>query len=268
MNAFVLTQFLNPSRPKPLPQPGGAAAVVLRLLCALTIALGLCGFGSAARGQSSTTTSASAPTPAPPPSAPAKRSAAELEKLAIPIALHPDPLIAIILPASAYPLEVVQAARFVKDTNNIPKIDEQPWDDNVKELAKFPDMIAKMDADISWTMQLGEAFVDQPKELMDAIQEMRGTAKKAGTLQTSEHQVVTVTNVVVQVTNTTTTEVVNVTKEIVQVAPANPQVIYVPTYPPAVYYPPPGYVATASLVSFGVGMAWGAALANNCNWNS
>src|SRR5688572_14065130 len=64
---------------------------------------------------------APAETPAPPPSAPAQRSAAELEKLAMPIALHPDPLIAIILPASVYPLEVVQAARFVKDTNNVSK---------------------------------------------------------------------------------------------------------------------------------------------------
>src|SRR5262249_23157303 len=94
----------------------------------------------------------SAPTanPSPPPSAPAKLSAAELEKLAMPIALHPDPLIAIILPASVYPLEIVQAARFVKDTNNIPKVDDQSWDENVKELAKFPDMIAKMDADLPW----------------------------------------------------------------------------------------------------------------------
>jgi hypothetical protein len=86
--------------------------------------------------------------PAPPPSAPAKKSAAELEKLVEPIALHPDPLIAILLPASAYPLEIVQAARFVKDTNNIPKVDDQPWDDNVKEVAKFPELIAMMDKDL------------------------------------------------------------------------------------------------------------------------
>src|SRR5689334_16354351 len=66
----------------------------------------------------------------PPPAAPANLSAAELEKLAMPIALHPDNLIAIILPASVYPLEIVQAARFVKDTNNIPAIDNQSWDDN------------------------------------------------------------------------------------------------------------------------------------------
>src|SRR6186997_1961749 len=89
---------------------------------------------------------AAAAAPAPAPSAPVQRSAADLEKLAMPIALHPDPLIAIILPASVYPLEIVQAARFVKDTNNIPKVDDQDWDDNVKDVAKFPEMIAKMDA--------------------------------------------------------------------------------------------------------------------------
>src|SRR6185436_7441925 len=68
--------------------------------------------------------------PAPPPAASAKQSATELQKLVEPIALHPDPLIAMILPASAYPLEIVQAARFVKDTNNVSKVDSQPWDEN------------------------------------------------------------------------------------------------------------------------------------------
>lgn len=207
-----------------------------------------------------------ADTAAPPPSAPAQLSAAELEKLVMPIALHPDPLIAIVLPASVYPLEIVQAARFVKDTNNIPKVDDQPWDDNVKAVAKVPDMIAKMDADLPWTVALGQAFLDQPKELMDTIQDLRTKAAKAGTLQTTPQQIVTVTNVVVLQTNVT--EVVSVTKEVVQVVPSNPEVIYVPTYPPTVYYPPPGYVYSpyAPLVTFGVGMACGAILANNCNW--
>jgi hypothetical protein len=185
----------------------------------------------------------------------------------MPIALHPDPLIAIILPASVYPLEIVQAARFVKDTNNIPKVDDQPWDDNVKELAKFPDMIAKMDADLPWTMKLGDAFLNQGKEMMDTIQSLRAKAQKAGTLQTTPQQIVTVTNIVVYETNITH-EVNTVTKEVVQVQPSNPQVVYVPTYPPTVYYPPPAYVYNpiAPLVTFGVGMAWGAVLANNCNW--
>jgi hypothetical protein len=187
----------------------------------------------------------------------------------MPIALHPDPLISILLPASVYPLEIVQAARFVRDTNNIPKVDEQDWDTNVKALAKFPDLIAKMDADLDWTMKLGQAFLDQPKELMDTIQDLRAKAQKAGTLRTTDQQIVSVTNVVVVQTNYT--EVVSVTNQIVQVVPANPQVIYVPTYPPTVYYPPPAYVYNpyAPLVTFGVGMMWGAAIShwNHCDWH-
>jgi len=187
----------------------------------------------------------------------------------MPIALHPDPLIAIILPASVYPLEIVQAARFVRDTNNIPKVDAQDWDKNVKELAKFPDMIAKMDSDLDWTMKLGQAFLDQPKEVMDTIQSLRAKAQKAGTLRTTDQQIVSVTNVVVLETNYT--QVLSVTNTIVQVVPSNPQVIYVPTYPPTVYYPPPAYVYNpyAPLVTFGVGMMWGAAIANwnHCDWH-
>ena len=204
---------------------------------------------------------------APPPSAPAQSSAAQLEKLAMPIALHPDPLVAIILPASVYPVEIVQAARFVKNTNNVSKIDEQPWDENVKAVAKFPDLIAKMDADLSWTIELGQAFLDQPKELKDTIQALRSKAQKAGTLRSSDHQVVTVTNVMVYSTNVTSVTIV--TNTIVQVQPSNPQVVYVPSYPPTVYYPPPSYVYDpwAPLVTFGVGMAWGAILANNCDWH-
>src|SRR3954468_19598679 len=124
-------------------------------------------------------------TPAPPPSAPAKRSAAELEKLAMPIALHPDPLVSVILPASVYPVEIVMAARFVRDTNNIAKLDAQPWDENVKAVARFPEVVGKMDADLEWTIALGQAFLEQRKESMDTIQALRLKAQKAGTLQTT-----------------------------------------------------------------------------------
>src|SRR5688572_19739775 len=153
--------------------------------------------GPVFRGAVAQTTSSSAPTPVPPPAAPAKRSAAELEKLAVPIALHPDPLISIILPAAVYPLEIVMAARFVSDTNNIGKLETQPWDENVKGVARFPELIAKMDADLPWTIALGQAFLDQRKELMDTIQALRLKAQKVGTLQTTPQQVVTLTNMVV-----------------------------------------------------------------------
>lgn len=205
-----------------------------------------------------------------PPSAPPQRSAADLEKLAMPVALHPDPLIAIILPASVYPVEIVQAARFVRDTNNIPKIDDQPWDANVKAVAKFPALIQKLDADLSWTVELGQAFLDQPKELMDTIQALRARAQKAGTLQTTPQQVVVVTNVVVMQANVivqaAAPQIVCVTNTVVQIQPANPQVVYVPTYPPTVYYPPPAYVGPPPAVTFAAGVAVGAIIANNCNW--
>src|SRR5687767_3084684 len=85
--------------------------------------------------------------PAPPPSAPAKLGAAELEKILMPIALYPDALIATLLPASVYPLEIVQAARFLQDSNNISKIDQQPWDPAVKAIAKIPAALKKMNDD-------------------------------------------------------------------------------------------------------------------------
>src|SRR6185503_1508127 len=217
---------------------------------------------------------------APPPSEAPKRSQADLEKLAAPIALYPDQLIATVLPASAYPLEVVQAARFIKDTNNLAKLDEQPWDDNVKAAARIPEVIKQMDDNLTWTSDLGDAFITQPKELMDAIQTMRGKAKDSGALKTTEQQVVTVTNTVV--TNIVESQTVYVTNQVVQIQPAQPEVIYVPQYNPTVvyagypvaypgyYYPPyyPGAVAAASIVSFGAGMAMGAWMANGCNWNS
>lgn len=213
-----------------------------------------------------TVTAQPAAEPAPPPGAPAARSAAELEKLVEPIALHPDPLIAVILPASVYPLEIVQAARFVKDTNNIPKVDQQDWDENIKAVAKFPSLIAKMDADLEWTTQLGQAFLDQPQELMDAIQRMRLKAQQAGTLRNSDQQVIVVTNSIVE--RTVDQQVVVVTNTIVEIQPSNPEVVYVPSYPPTVYYPPPAYVYNpyAPLITFGAGMAVGAIIANNCDW--
>jgi len=204
----------------------------------------------------------------PPPAATPQFSAAELEKMAMPIALYPDPLISIILPASAYPIEVVQAARFVKDTNNIAKVDDQPWDENVKALAKFPQAIDKLNQDLNWTIDLGHAFIEQPKELMDTIQSLRAKAHDAGTLRDSDQQKIVVTNEVVYVTNVSS-QVTTETKEVVYIQPANPQVVYVPSYPPTVYYPPPAYVYDpyAPLISFGVGITMGAIIANNCDWH-
>jgi hypothetical protein len=205
----------------------------------------------------------------PPPSAPPQRSAADLEKLVEPIALYPDPLIAVMLPASVYPVEIVQAARFVADTNNLAKLDEQPWDDSVKAVARVPAAIKKMNDELGWTVELGQAFLAQPEELMDAIQFLRKKADAAGTLRTTEQQIVVVTNAVVE--RTYESQIVYVTNTVVQIVPANPQIIYVPTYnPTVVYYPPPTYVYNpySPLITFGAGVAVGAIIANNsCNWH-
>jgi len=204
--------------------------------------------------------------PAPPPSAPARFGEAELEELTKPIALYPDPLIALILPAAVYPLEVVQAARFVKDTNNIARLDQQPWDEKVREVAKFPEVIAMMDANLDWTVKLGQAFVEQPMDLMNAIQTLRAKAQAAGTLKTTPQQVVMVTNEVVE--RTYENQIVYVTNTVIQVQPVSPQVIYVPSYnPQVVYVEHYDNDAAIALVSFGLGIACGAAIWNNhCDW--
>jgi len=204
-------------------------------------------------------TAASAQTESvPPPSTAPLRSAAELEQLVAPIALYPDPLIATILPASVYPLEIVQAARFVSDPNNLINLDGQPWDDNVKAVARVPEVIKKMNDDLKWTMDLGEAFLAQDSELMEAIQRLRSQAQTAGTLQTTPQQIVVVTNTIVE--RTYEQSIVYVTNTIVQIQPANPQVIYVPYYNPTVIYVPP------PVVTFAVGISVGFIMANNCNW--
>ncbi|MDD2709441.1 MAG: DUF3300 domain-containing protein [Verrucomicrobiae bacterium] len=206
----------------------------------------------------------------PPPSAPAKRSAADLQKLVSSIALYSDPLVAVILPASAYPLEIVQAARFVKDPNNLSKLDAQPWDDNVKAVARFPSIIQKMNDDLSWTIELGQAFINQQKDVMDAIQAMRGKAYGAGSLRTTPQQTVTVTNVVYQQVSASP-QIVYVTNTVVQVQPAQKEIVYVPQYDPTIVYasPPPNQSEQAmnSLLTFGMGMAMGAVLCNSCNWH-
>ena len=207
--------------------------------------------------------------PAPPPSAPAQRSAADLEKLAAPMALYPDPLVAVMLPAAAYPVEIVQAARFVANTNNVTLLDDQPWDDNVKAVARFPAVIQSMSDQLSWTVELGQAFVQQPSELMDAIQSLRVRAQSAGTLQTTPQQVVIVTNAVVE--RIYKTQIVYVTNTVVQIEPASPQVIYVPVYNPVVVYAPPPYYVynpVSPLIVFGAGIACGIIIANNhCDWH-
>jgi hypothetical protein len=191
----------------------------------------------------------------------------QLEQIVAPIALHPDPLVAQMLMAATYPLEIVEAGRWMKANPGLKDkaleeaLKKQEWDASVKSLCGFPDVLKQMDDNLDWTQDLGDAFLSQKTELMDTIQRMRGKAYDSGNLKTTEQQVVT-----------------QQPDKIIVVQPANPEVIYVPTYSPTVvyggwsyptyyyppmYYPPPyGYGAMA----FTMGVVWGAAIWGGCNW--
>ncbi|WP_201799940.1 DUF3300 domain-containing protein [Andreprevotia sp. IGB-42] len=194
----------------------------------------------------------------------------EIEALVAPIALYPDALIAQVLMAATYPLEVVEAARWTKANPNIKDkaledaMQKQGWDASVKSLAAFPQVLTMMNEKLDWTQKLGDAFLAQQKDVLDAVQVLRAKAKAEGNLKSSKEQVVS--------------EVVESGTTVIKVEPADPQVVYVPTYNPTVvygtwpypyyspyYYYPPGYVAGAA-ISFGVGLAIGSALWGNCNW--
>ena len=219
----------------------------------------------------------------------------QLEQVAAPIALYPDPLLAQLLMASTYPLEVVQAARFVKDNPNLKgaqlneKLKEQTWDDSVKSLVEFPEVLTLMDQKLDWVQKLGDAFLGQQKELMDAIQRLRARAQAQGNLKSTPQQTVTVEPAAPaaapppapgQAPPPQTVVVQQQPATVITIEPTNPQVVYVPSYNPTVvygawpypaappYYPyPPGYAFGAAALSFGVGMAVGAAVWGNTNWH-
>ncbi len=207
------------------------------------------------------------PAPAAPTGGATRRSSADLEKLAAPIALYPDPLIATILAAAVYPMEIVLAGRLLENTDSTSEIEAQTWDPNVKAVAKIPEVLKEMSTDLNWTSELGLAFLQQDQELMDAIQALRGKAQAAGTLVSNPQQVVVVTNAVVE--RVYEQQVVYMTNTVVEIQPSDPEVIYVPEYDPAIVYSTaPVYVDPAApLVTFGVGIAVGAIIANNCDWH-
>ena len=194
----------------------------------------------------------------------------QLDQLVAPIALYPDPLLSQILMASTYPLEIVEAARWVEDPNNAALKGDQltqalapmNWDPSVKSLVPFPQVLKLMDSKLDWTEQLGDAFLAQQAGVMDAVQQLREQAKSTGTLQSTPQQ-------------TVSTEGSSVVIE-----PADPQVVYVPYYDPAVVYgpwlypdyppfffpPPPGFIVGAGFF-FGVGFGIVAPFWGWCGWD-
>jgi hypothetical protein len=191
----------------------------------------------------------------------------ELEQLAAPVALYPDPLLAQVLMAATYPVEVVQAARFVQANPTLrdSRLDEalryQNWDDSVKALASFPQILAMMDDKIDWTQRLGDAFLAQERDLMDAVQVLRARAQAQGTLTSSPQQVV------------------RVQAPYIYIEPASLQVIYVPVYNPLIvygpwpypahrpyYYYPVGWPVAHGFFGFGGGIFVGFGLWGTCDW--
>jgi hypothetical protein len=204
------------------------------------------------------------------PNAPAAFSQEQLEQMLAPIALYPDSLLSQILMASTYPLEVVQAQRWVTQNSELKgdamakALEEKSWDPSVKSLTSFPDVLDMMNDRLDWTQNLGDAFLSQQKDVMNTVQKLRKKAEDTGNLKTTEQQVV------------------KTEQQVIIIEQANPEVIYVPTYNPTVVYGPWPYPAyppyywyppvytTPPIYAFGVGLALGAAWGyawGHCDWH-
>jgi hypothetical protein len=184
----------------------------------------------------------------PPP--PVQQSPKELQQLVAPIALYPDGLVAQILAASTYPTEIVEADRWMQSHSKLKgeelarEVDKQPWDPSVKALTQFPSVLENMDKNLSWSSALGEAYVNQPQDVTDAVQTLRQQAHSAGHLNSNEQE---------KVTSQDSTIVIE---------PANPEVVYVPAYDPwLVYGPPiiayPGWYPVPGIFWGGGGLSFG-----------
>ena len=202
----------------------------------------------------------------------AKIPADQLDSLVAPIALYPDPMLSQTLVASTYPLEIVQLQQWLAQNKGMNEkqlaeaVKKQDWDPSIQGLAALPDVVKLLSENIKWTTDLGNAFLAQQNDVMDAVQRMRKKAQDAGNLKSSEQQKVE-------------TKVVE-SKQVIVVQQANPEVVYVPSYNPTVVYgapvyayppisyPPPGYYAAGMAISFGVGVAMGAMWSGGWGYNS
>ncbi len=194
----------------------------------------------------------------------------QLDSLVAPIALYPDPLLAQTLAASTYPLELIQLQQWLlknpglKDKALADAVAKQPWDPSIQAMAGLSDVVRRLADDIQWTTDLGNAFLAQQSDVMDAVQRMRKKAQDNGNLKSTEQQKVE-------------TKVIE-NKSVIVVEQADPQVVYVPSYDPMVvwgapyypyppiYYPPAGYYAAGLAISFGVGVMMGAFWSGGWGW--
>ena len=189
----------------------------------------------------------------------------QLEQLVSPIALYPDSLVAQILAAATYPTQIVEAERYLQDNPNLTgkdlanAVDQQDWAPSVKALTAFPSVLSDMDKNLSWTSELGDTNYNQSQDVMSAIQAMRAKAHDAGNLQSNSQETVTQDN------------------GDYEIAPADPQVVYVPVYDPAVVYGYPvamwpGFYPWWTIgdpyISFGIGFGMGPFWGFGWGWNN
>jgi len=175
------------------------------------------------------------------------RTPEELDKLLSPIALYPDALVALILPAACEPSDIVLAARLVAVNASEGQIDAQPWEESVKSLTHYPTVLNWMDANLEWTRDVGEAFLAQPADVMNAIQRLRSEARASGMLFDTPQQRVLVED------------------DVIYLYPADDNIIYVPSYDPEIlilHRPWHG-----PFLSFGIGFSFGSWLRYDCDWH-
>jgi len=215
------------------------------------------------------------PAPSADTSTAASLSEAQLQQLVAPIALYPDNLLSQILMASTYPLEVVQAARWSKENPNVTgkalenAMAKQSWDPSVKALTAVPQALQMMSDKLDWTQQLGNAFLAQQEDVLDAVQKLRQRADASGNLKSTPQQ---------RVTTTPRSSASGAPAPVITIASTNPEELYVPIYDPGVvfgtwpypdyapyYWYPPGYVG-AGVFSFAAGVAVGAAIWGGVDW--
>jgi Protein of unknown function (DUF3300) len=230
-----------------------------------------------------TSPAASAQSQAPQPEAPpsgdntqypgqgAPMSPDELNNLVSPIALYPDALVAQILGAATFPDQVATANNYLQVNKNLTgqalmhAVDKESWDPSVKALTQFPTVLDNMAKNLAWTSQLGEAYHNQQADVMAAVQHLRQQAQAAGNLKTTSQQTVTTT--------------IQNGQQTIIIQPANPQIVYVPTYSTTVVYGTPytapayttGDVVAAGVIGFGMGIAVGAMMSGGCcgwGWSS